>query len=288
MITPDLKIKIAEAIALNRKNFGSNSKQAIALGIHSSILTRINNGETENLLSDAKWVSIARRLEVQLINAPAWITAKTSVFTHIYTQLEACQQTGLSALLCDLADIGKTHTARQYVLEHKNAVYIDCSQVKSKQKLIREIAKEFGCNYTARYADVYADLVFYLRSIETPLIVIDEAGDLDYPAFLELKALWNATEWACAWYMMGADGLREKIERNKDLKKVGYTEIFSRFGNKYQQVVPHGKEARNDFLLRQVGLVALANGIHDVQKIYAKCGNSLRQVFKEVQKLKVA
>lgn len=60
------------------------------------------------------------------------------------------------------------------------------------------------------YADVYEDLVYYLRSIEHPLIILDEAGDLQYEAFLELKALWNATERCCAWYMMGADGLKEK------------------------------------------------------------------------------
>ncbi len=44
----------------------------------------------------------------------------------------------------------------------------------------------------------------------TPLVVLDEAGDLQYEAFLELKALWNATEMCCGWYMMGADGLRRR------------------------------------------------------------------------------
>ena len=59
-----------------------------------------------------------------------------------------------------------------------------------------------------RYSDVYEDLVAYLRTIDTPLVILDEAGDLQYEAFLELKALWNATERCCAWYMMGADGLK--------------------------------------------------------------------------------
>lgn len=288
MLTPELKTKIAEAVKNNRALYANNAKQAVALDIHPSVLTRINNGETEGVLADAKWIGIARRLNVELKNVAEWVTARTAVYNHIYAQLQACQQAGLSAILCDLADIGKTYTANAYARENKNTAYIDCSQVKSKQKLIRQIAKEFGCNHTARYAEVYADLVFYLRSIENPLVILDEAGDLDYPAFLELKALWNATEWCCAWYMMGADGLEEKINRNRNLKKVGYTEIFSRFGGKYQSVVPQGKEARQDFLLSQVAVVAKANGINDVQKLYAKCGNSLRSVFKEVQKLKVA
>ena len=45
--------------------------------------------------------------------------------------------------------------------KNKNVVYIDCSQVKTKQKLIRKIAQEFGITYTGRYAEVYEDLVYY-------------------------------------------------------------------------------------------------------------------------------
>lgn len=97
-----------------------------------------------------------------------------------------------------------------YVKQHKHAVYVDCSQVKTKLKLIRYIAKEFGVTSNGRYSDVYEDLVAYLRTIDTPLVILDEAGDLQYEAFLELKALWNATERCCAWYMMGADGLKER------------------------------------------------------------------------------
>lgn len=105
-----------------------------------------------------------------------------------------------------MPNIGKTFTAKAYVKQHKHAVYVDCSQVKTKLKLIRYIAKEFGVTSNGRYSDVYEDLVAYLRTIDTPLVILDEAGDLQYEAFLELKALWNATERCCAWYMMGADG----------------------------------------------------------------------------------
>jgi hypothetical protein len=283
-----LKTKVVDAIKQQRLQFPSDAKHAIALDIHPTQYNLVKNGNADSVISEGKWISLARRLEVELTDASAWITAKTKVFDFIYTQLTACQNSSLSALLCDMADIGKTFTARQYVREHKNAVYIDCSQVKSKQKLIRAIAKEFGVTHTGRYADIYEDLVFYLKTIETPLIVLDEAGDLDYPAFLELKALWNATERACAWYMMGAEGLEAKITRNKDLKKVGYTEIFSRFGNKYQQVVPCGTEARTEFLQLQVNQIARANGATNIQQIYAKTGFSLRRVYTEVQKIKAA
>ena len=147
-----------------------------------------------------------------------------------------------------MPNIGKTFTARYYVAHHRNAAYIDCSQVKTKLKLIRKIASEFGVDSKGRYSDVYDDLVYYLRSIDTPLIILDEAGDLQYEAFLELKALWNATERCCAWYMMGADGLKEKMNRSIECKKVGYTEMLSRYGDRYSKVTPDDGKEREHFL----------------------------------------
>jgi len=127
--------------------------------------------------------------------------------------------------------------------------------------------------------------VYYLRSIDSPLIVLDEAGDLDYPAFLELKALWNATEQAASYYMMGADGLRVKIERGKERKKVGYAEIFSRFGDGFKKVSPNGKDDLIRFKRHQMALVAKANGMKVPEtKLYAKTGGSLRRVFIEYKK----
>lgn len=288
MITQTIKDNVIAAIAIQRKNYSSDAKQAVALGINSAQLSRINKGDYEGVLSDGNWIRLARVLDVQLGNVARWVTAKTDTYLFVYQQLQACQHNSLSAILCDMPGIGKTYTAKQYARENANAAYIDCSQYKSKQKLIRAIAKEFGVTHNSKYADVYGDLVYYLLSIPAPLIILDEVGDLDYSAFLELKALWNATDKSCAWYMMGADGLREKIERNKACKKVGYAEIFDRYGDRYQNVVPQGKEARDEYLMRQVAQVAKANGVSEVQKLYARSGNSLRRVYIEVQKLNVA
>ena len=283
----DFKNRIIEAIKLDRVNYNSAAKQAVSLDVNSAQLSRILNDDTEGVLSEAKWFSIARRLDVQLREDAKWVTAKTPVFEVVSAQLQACQQSSLSGLLCDMADLGKTYTARAYAKENKYCVYIDCSQVKTKQKLIREISKELGLGNTGKYSDVYSDLVFYLRSIPNPLIILDEAGDLDYPAFLELKALWNATEGCCGWYMMGADGLREKIERARYARKVGYAELFSRFGSKYQKVSPDGKEANDEFTRKQVVMIARANNPNvDVKEILGKVNGSLRRVKIELNKLR--
>lgn len=288
MITEESKKRISEAISAHRSNYPSDAKHAASLGISSAIYSAVKNGQTERVLSEANWITIARKLGVSLRGEIEWKPARTATFDFITSQLELCQAGSISAILCDLPNIGKTFTARYYVKSHKNAIYVDCSQVKSKQKLIRFIAKEYGVGSNGRYADVYDDLVYYLRSIENPLIVLDEAGDLQYEAFLELKALWNATERCCAWYMMGADGLKEKINRAVQCKKVGYTEMLSRYGDRYSKVTPDDGKERGQFLNEQARVVAKVNAPEgsDISAIVRKCGGGLRRVYTEIEKLK--
>lgn len=290
MITSEIKKQILEAITANRVNYPSDAKHAASLGIATSVYSSIKNGQTDKALSEANWITIARRLGVNLRGGIEWKAARTATFDFISAQLEACQNAGLSAILCDIPNIGKTFTARYYVKGHRNAVYIDCSQVKTKQKLVRKIATEFGVNGNGRYSDIYEDLVYYLRSIETPLIVLDEAGDLQYDAFLELKALWNATERCCAWYMMGADGLKAKIDRSIEHQKVGYTEMFSRYGDKYSRVTPADNKDREKFLMDQAAVVAKVNAPEgtDIAAMVRKTAGGLRRVYTEIEKLKMA
>jgi hypothetical protein len=285
MLTTELKEKIIAQMNVNRANYPSDNKHATVLGINNAQYSRIKKGEFTKVISEPKWASLARLLGVQLKDELPWVTVETETFNYITAQLDACQNRSISAIFCDIAGIGKTHTAKEYAKKNVNAVYIDCSQVKSKQKLIRKIAQEFGVDHSSRYADVYEDLVFYIQTLPTPLIILDEAGDLDYTAFLELKALWNATEYLCGWYMMGADGLEQKINRQKDLKKVGYTEIFDRYGNGYKKVTPNGKEALMEFNMQQIALVSKANKSNVSPTVmYGKTLGSLRKVRTEIEK----
>ena len=279
---------ILAAVKENRANYPSDAKHAAALGISASVYNGLKKGQTDKALSEGAWIGIARRLNVTLRPGMAWMPAKTPTFEFVTAQLEICQQGSLSAILCDMPNIGKTFTARYYVQTHKNAVYIDCSQVKTKTQLVRKIAAEFGVNSNGWYHNVYEDLCYYLRSIDHPLIILDEAGDLKNEAMLELKALWNATERCCAWYMMGADGLKERIRRSIEMKMVGYTEMFSRYGDRYSKVTPDDGREREQFLMGQARIVAQVNAPEgtDIGALVRRSRGGLRRVYTEIEKMK--
>ncbi|WP_028910022.1 ATP-binding protein [Prevotella sp. AGR2160] len=288
MITEAQKKKILAAVKANRSNYPSDAKHAASLGISTSVYSSLKNGQTDKALSQGNWISIARKLGVSLRDEMEWKAAKTMTFEYITAQLEFAQGSSQSAILCDIPNIGKTFTARHYVKTHKNAVYVDCSQVKTKTQLVRRIASEFGVSSGGWYHNVYEDLCYYLRSIDHPIIILDEAGDLKNEAMLELKALWNATERCCAWYMMGADGLKERIRRSIELKMVGYTEMFSRYGDRYSKVTPDDARERKAFLCKQADIVARVNAPKDanIGEIVRKTQGGLRRVYTEIEKLK--
>lgn len=284
-VNNDIKTRILEAIRADRPNYGSDSKHATALGISAPVYTALKQGRTDRQLSEAGWLSIARRLGVSLRPETAWQVVETATYRYITGQLEACRERSLSGLLCDVPNIGKTYSARIFAKGHAHTVYIDCSQVKTKRQLVRQLAREFGLNPTGKYHELYSDLIYCLNTMEKPLVILDEAGDLQYEAFLELKALWNATEGACGWYMMGAEGLRAKIRRNIECEKVGYTEIFSRFGNKFNRVTPENTKERQAFELAQALQVAESNAPEGIDpQALARRAGGLRRVYTEVMK----
>lgn len=287
-VTQEYKERIIEAIRANKEQYPTASAHASYIGIHPAQYSRISKGETEGVLSDKNWNEIAALFNVPLNpNSYEWQIANTQAYQKITTQLKTCQDLSISGIFCDISDIGKTFTAKDYVKRERNAVLVDCSRNKSRTELLRAIARAFGIDSHSPVRILQQDLIQYMRSMTKPLVILDEFGDLSYPAFLEIKALWNATEYKCGWYMMGADGLQVKLDRQKDLKKVGYSEIFSRLGSRYQRVTPIDEMERKKFLMHEIEQIVKANDSkYTALQMYAKTSGSLRRVYIEITKEK--
>ncbi len=258
-ITQEFRQKVLAALLEARQNSdASDGLFANQYRIHASIFSRMKNGETEGVLDNVKWIMIGRRLGVAT-DERKWNVARTDVFCNIEREVKFCQKHAKARVFVDDCGIGKTFTAKQLSRTLKNCFYVDASQAKSKQQFIRLLARTLGVDHKGRCFDVRDSVLYCLSALPNPIIIIDEAGDLDYPAFLELKAFWNATEGSCGWFMIGADGLRTKIESGIHSRRVGFREIFSRFSEKYASAVPVGKEERVAFYKKLITDVLTAN-----------------------------
>jgi hypothetical protein len=273
-ITNEQKTAIVAKLLEQRKNFdGSDSQFAKQWDINSSVFSRIkNNDNLDGLLRDAQWLNLGRELEVS-INERKWVMAKTAVFEAIETDVLFCKDNAKGMMCVDDCGIGKTFTAKYLSRNLKNCFYVDASQAKTKQAFIRLIAKTIGVDDKDKYVRVKGNIKYALKMLPNPIVIIDEAGDLEYNAFLELKELWNATPGSCGWYLIGADGLRAKIERGISNKKVGFAEIFSRYSEKFSTIVPTERHQKIEFykkLITDVLTVNMSNK-DNLKRIVQQC-----------------
>ncbi|EKT4520533.1 ATP-binding protein [Flavobacterium psychrophilum] len=272
-ITARFQQEVIKAILDGRQNFeGFDKDYAKTLDINYSVYSRLKNGETKELIKGPKLITIARKLNVQMFE-DTWKSVETTVYIKIKEDLQKCQNHSISIILVDDCGIGKTYSAQRIVKKMTNAFYIDCSQCKTKSHFIRTLAGTVGVRNSGRYIDVKEDLKYYLNNFTKPLIVLDEAGDLEFEAFLELKELSNATVKRCGWYMMGADGLRAKLVRGIRNEKVGFKELFDRYTGTFTQISPSGKDDRTAFYIDLIGSVATANvsNPEKVNKLVKQC-----------------
>jgi hypothetical protein len=267
-LTQQFKDLVRTAVLNQRENYsGSDAEFSKSIGLNNAVYSRLKKGETDRIISDTEWIRLGREFSVKL-HEDNWKVAKTTVYLEIQDNLNFCKELSRSMVLVDDCGIGKTFCTKHIIRTMKNTFYVDCSQAKSKQLFIRLLAKTVGLDNKGKYYDVLANLKYYITTLahSKPLIILDEAGDLEYTAFLELKGIWNATDGICGWYMMGADGLRDKIDKGIKNKKVGFAEIFSRFSDEFIKLVPQGKADRTEFYRQLIGDVAGAQ-IEDKSKV---------------------
>ncbi len=183
-LTNEFKNKVVQELFAQRQNFGgTDTEYAKTKGIKPSIYSRLKTGETDKLMSDTVWITMARELQVKLYE-DKWKVARTKVYNEIEDNLNFCKQFSKSLMLVDDCGIGKTFCTKHIIKTMPNAFYIDCSQAKTKQLLIRTLAKTVGIDNYGKYHEAKANLKYYLTTLEKPIVVLDEAGDLEYTAFL--------------------------------------------------------------------------------------------------------
>lgn len=252
-ISNEFKKTIFEALLKKRENFGGSQAQfAKQHGINPQVfseLKRITANEKPNYdgkLRDNQWLKIGRELGVTK-NADQWKFARTVVHEFIEEKMLFCKEYGCALMMVDAPEIGKTESAKYLAKTQKNTFYIDCSQCKGKTDFIKSLAAAVGVDTKGRLSDIKADTKYYIGLLDKPLIILDEMGDLSYNAFLDIKEYYNALVGQCGWFALGSDGLKNMVKRGIEMKKVGFREVYSRFGSRYINVVPQGDEKREEF-----------------------------------------
>lgn len=257
---------VVQELTARRNNFGgSDTAYARSLGINASVYSRLKNGERERLLPASTWLRLGRELGV-VMHGRKWNAVETEVYRLIREEVEFCKAYAKSRIFVDNCGIGKTFTLKHLAKRMKNTFYIDCTQCKMKNDLIKALARTVGVETKGTLADIKENTKYYLSILEQPVILLDEAGALDKNALGLIQEYWNATEGACGWYMVGANALRNRIARGVAQDRDYFAELFSRFSEKYGTIVPTEKGEKRAFYERLIRDVLSAN-VSDADKL---------------------
>lgn len=217
--------------------------------------------EQPHLIGEAKWINLARIAGFDKRQDVSLKIAQTETVRYVVAQLKSAQQESLANMLVDDAGLGKSIAAEWYCKNNRYAFHIDCCSNPSKATFIRAIAQAVGAGRNGKLNDLLDDAIYTLRQMENPILILDEAGDLEHASILLLKRLYNALKGICGFYMIGADGFKKKIKTGVANEKLGFVEVFSRYGRNFKRITPELFEERVNFYRHQAIEMAYANGL---------------------------
>lgn len=230
----------------------SATKWARTVGMNKTDISNLRGKrwiDNPTLIGEAKWIKLGRL--VKYTNRPAqnWIVAPTKTYERVTYELSVCQKYSISRTMVDEVGIGKTTACIDYKEKNKEVIYIRCSKFPGKYRFITALGKALGV-YTENqcYQDILEDAIYTIKLMKTPLLILDEAGDLDNSMERLLKEIWNELEGICGIYKVGSQSLRKRMERGVGLDKIGFAESVSRWGSDYSKVAPSKRKKYTEYL----------------------------------------
>lgn len=258
-ITNLFKDAVVKELLAQRDNFGGSDAQfARSMDINPSVFSRLQKGEREKLLSNSDWLRLGRELRVSLSDRK-WNPVETDVFMQMREEVLFCKQYSKSRIFVDNCGIGKTFTLKYLSKTVKNCFYVDCTQCKTKNELIKALARAVGVELKGKIYEIKENTKYYLSLLDEPVVELDEAGVLEKDALGLVQEYWNATEGFCGWYMVGANALRNKIAKGVSKDKDYFAELFSRFSENFSSIVPTEKHEKYSFYEKLIRDVLSAN-----------------------------
>lgn len=226
-------------------------------------------------ISDNMFRKVQSNLRIDL----NWNIAVTDNLKEVYHYCESAQKQGMAICISDNAGKGKSNGYKYYDRTYANVIHIECKRSWSKKRFVKELLIALGVNAFGTTEEMLDTFNEKIKSMYQPLLILDQADKLKDPQLDLFMEFYNDHEGHLGIILSGVKALEIRIDKGRQRNKIGFDEIYSRFGSKYISIDPVGA--------KDVAKICQANGVDDVnqiQTIYDTCGGDLRRVRREIQK----
>lgn len=275
MITTDEKLKIKDALQAYCEQKGSQNKAANSLnGVSSATISKLLSEDWE-LINEVMWRSIAAQIGYK---SKAWNVVETRNFKDLMQIFSDAQEDSLVMAVKGESGWGKTEASNAYAEANKNVYVLKCKEYWNRKVFMQELLKTMGKSiYDTTVSEMMNAIVYDLKRMNTPLIIMDEVDKLSDQVLYFFISLYNDLEHRCGIVILSTDYFEKRIRKGLRLNKRGYKEIHSRLDRSYIPL-----EATS---LTDITGVCIANGITDkktIKEIAEDSEGDLRRVRKKI------
>lgn len=263
---------------------GSQNKAAVALGVSPALVSRMLKGDW-NLIKDEMWRKVASGCGY---SSATWNIVETRDLQTLHYLYEDAQNNGTAMAITGKAGTGKTLAGKQYCRGNKTAFILCCNEYWNKKMFLQELLAVMGSDWSGyTTADMMYAIVKKIKSIDHPLLILDEADKLNDNLLYFFITIYNSLEdhlgtLRCGLILQATSFLEKRINRGVKLNKKGYNEIYSRICRRFIPL--------NGVSNRDITMVCQANGLEDTDDIRDVIDDSegdLRRVRRRIHSLKI-
>ncbi|HEK20680.1 AAA family ATPase [Mucilaginibacter sp.] len=201
------------------------SKNELATLLEISAAT-LSNIETE------KWDSIDPKMWQKIWNKVGRLNDVTIFKTKDCKAIEdMCLTARKNYLMIGLiADtgMGKTTALTSYSHRTKHTYFISFDKTMRPKQFFAALLKEMAIPFNGNINEMVNRIADELNVMESPLIIIDEAGKLTDMMILYLQVLKDKTQLGCGFILAGMPYFKTKLIKLANKQKEGYAEFLRR------------------------------------------------------------
>lgn len=192
-----------------------------------------------NVLAE-KWDNISnawKKIEAFVSESlSGWQAAETDNYKFVRGVCREAQAEQVTRAISWHAGSGKTYAARNFAANHQNVFYVCALGDMSKRDLLLAFCKVMGIPTSYRSSDMLQDILDKLRTLQNPLLIVDEFDELKDSAMRVFKDIYNTIQ--CGFVIIGGENLRIRITKGCNKSKQSFQEIFSRLGREFLDLSP--------------------------------------------------
>ncbi|MHB8207786.1 AAA family ATPase [Mucilaginibacter sp.] len=201
------------------------SKNELATQLNISAAT-LSNIENDN------WKSIDAKMWQKIWNKVGYLNSVQTFVTNDFKAVERlCSFTRNNSFMTGLiADtgMGKTTALTSYSHRSKNTFYVSYDKTMKPRQFFAALLKEMAIQFEGNINEMVNRISDELNVMDSPLIIIDEAGKITHTMILYLQVLKDKTYLSCGIVLAGMPYFKSNLIKLSNKQREGYAEFYRR------------------------------------------------------------